>query len=105
MDPTSTVFCYDAFYIYRIPSARRLESKHMPRKMLDSLIDDAQRLVESGSTVRAAARVLNVSEDNLSKHLRARGVHIRKNCGGGHNRLAHLPEAKIIIEYLDGASE
>ena len=76
----------------------------MPRKFPSDLLDHAAKMVREGATYAEAARRIGMHRDNLSKHLRARGIPPPPHRGGGYQ--AHkLPDQKIIARYERGESE
>lgn len=77
----------------------------MPRKIDQSLIDEACEMVISGFTLKDAANKIGFHPDIVSKHIRGRGVVIPKHTPGGHNKINYLPDDKIIAAYTTGRSE
>lgn len=76
----------------------------MAGKTPDALLDDAARMVRNGASYAEAARHIGLHPDNLSKHLRARGIPPPPHRGGGYQ--AHkLPDQQIVSRYKRGESE
>jgi hypothetical protein len=77
----------------------------MVRKTPDTLIDHAQELIARGALLKEAAAAIRVGPDNLSQHLRARGIVVPRGGRPAHNRRTDLPERKMIALYGRGVSE
>ena len=60
----------------------------MSRKLSQALIDQAERLVRSGSTLTAAAREIGCTADVLGLYLRKRGVDTRRGSKIGYTHAA-----------------
>lgn len=75
----------------------------MTRKIPDENIAYACEMISKGSTLKSVAEHLGHNPDILSKHVRARGVTIKKR-SPRTNRINDLPESDIISMYLGGTS-
>jgi hypothetical protein len=90
--------------IISIPIYFAFEIINMPRKVPDSKIDHAIKMILSGSTLKDAGIVVNVNPDCLSKHIRSRGISIPAPSTRKQEQIK-LPNAIIISEYESGFSE
>lgn len=77
----------------------------MARKFTTALLDHAQGLIDQGMTLKDVGERVGVNADNLSKHLRARGVQTDRRCGRpAHNRITDFDEDGIESSYRMGCS-
>ena len=79
----------------------------MTAKIPKSIIDQAENLYISGMSLREVSESVGKSEDALRKHLKLRGVEMRKTSTGlkPKNTILDIPEDKICIDYAQGCSE
>ena len=76
-------------------------------RFTDELLDDATRLLEQqGMTLTEAATALGIRHacDNLSKHLRARGVQTRRRVYRPSSTAKDYPRDMVVLLYADGWS-
>lgn len=76
----------------------------MVRKINDLLLDDAQRFIEEGFTLNAAAKIIGHGADIVSKRLRTRGFQIPNPHKGKPSPNRRKEWALIVTDYLAGMS-
>lgn len=75
----------------------------MPRKIDQTILDDALRLINSGTTIKKAAQVLGVSNAKLGRHLRNKGLFHHPRAFTADRKA--LPTEEIVSLYEAGNTE
>ncbi|HEY4537092.1 MAG TPA: hypothetical protein VIG45_01400 [Erysipelothrix sp.] len=79
----------------------------MTARIPESTIDKAENLYNSGKSLREISKLVGRGEEALRKHLKNRGIEIKKTSTGrvAPNAILNLPEDHICADYLQGNSE
>lgn len=77
----------------------------MPRKINDDIINNSIRLLDDGLTLKDVGQIVGFHPDNLSKHIRLRGISTNRSKGRKPHNFLNIDTNSIISAYKSGESE
>jgi transposase-like protein len=78
----------------------------MAYKYTPTFLDNAERFIRQGKTLKEVSAAFGCNPSNLSKFLRARGVDVGDERRGrpAYNRINTLPDSEIVSLHVEGRS-